>query len=337
LESGERNLEAGRLTHRHLLENCLAGLAIKYTPVALWRHFPVNDQSPESLAQATLDFQRQFDFDLVKVTPASSFCLKDWGSIDEWQGNLEGTREYVRRVIDQPEDWISLKVLDPHKGALADQLTCLKLVCEELRPEVPVLQTIFSPLSQAKNLVGGQKLLVHLRKYPDMVLAGLKTIAETTGRFIEEACKLNIAGIFYAVQHASYQLLTIDEYIKFGQHDDNTLIKITEGKWLNMLHLHGVDIMYELFSSFPVQVINWHDRETFPDIEQGQKLYPGTVCGGLQRNHTMVLGTPEAVKSEALDAIQATNNRRFILGTGCVMPTITPSANINAAIQICRR
>jgi hypothetical protein len=30
----------------------------------------------------------------------------------------------------------------------------------------PFIQTIFSPLSQAKNLVGGDDLLVHLRKNP---------------------------------------------------------------------------------------------------------------------------------------------------------------------------
>ena len=29
----------------------------------------------------------QYDFDLVKVTPASSFCLRDWGAEDRWTGN----------------------------------------------------------------------------------------------------------------------------------------------------------------------------------------------------------------------------------------------------------
>ena len=67
------------------------------TPIALWRHFPIDDQTPDGLAAAIIDFQRTYDFDLVKVTPASSYCLKDWGADDEWRGNTEGTREYVQQ------------------------------------------------------------------------------------------------------------------------------------------------------------------------------------------------------------------------------------------------
>ncbi|MFC1997491.1 uroporphyrinogen decarboxylase family protein [Chloroflexota bacterium] len=185
------------------------------SPVSLWRHFPVDDQSPEGLAGAIVKFQRDYDFDLVKVTPASSFCLKDWGIGDEWKGADEGTRDYVRRVINSPEDWEHLKVLSPNQGYLGAQLKCLRLVVDELGPETPVIQTIFSPLSQAKNLVGPEKLLVHLRQYPDAVHAGLKIITENVLRFTETALETGIAGVFYAVQHAQYELLSESEYLNF--------------------------------------------------------------------------------------------------------------------------
>jgi uroporphyrinogen decarboxylase len=307
------------------------------TPIALWRHFPIDDQTPDSLAAAIIDFQRTYDFDLVKVTPASSFCLKDWGVEDIWRGSTEGTRDYVRRIINSPEDWIKLKPLNPKHGALNAQLSCLKLICDELSPGVPIIQTVFSPLAQAKNLAGGQTLLVHLRKYPDALQAGLKIIAESTQNFIEAACKLEISGIFYAVQHANYQLLSRDEYIKFGRAYDLSLLEVSSKKWLNMLHLHGDNVMFELFPDYPIQVINWHDRETFPNLVEAQSLFPGVLCGGLQRLQTMELGTPEKVYSEAHDAIQETNNRRFILGTGCVLSITTPRANILAAINSCKQ
>ena len=87
------------LTHRERLELCLAGEIPDRVPVALWRHFPVDDQIPAGLAAAAINFQRNFDFDLVKYTPASSFCIKDWGSQDQWRGNTEGTRDYTYNVI----------------------------------------------------------------------------------------------------------------------------------------------------------------------------------------------------------------------------------------------
>ncbi|MBM3144322.1 MAG: uroporphyrinogen decarboxylase, partial [Chloroflexi bacterium] len=77
------------LTHRQRLEICLSGEKPDRPPVALWRHFPVDDQTPEGLAAATLNYQRLYDFDFVKITPASSFCLVDWGSRDEWRGAAE--------------------------------------------------------------------------------------------------------------------------------------------------------------------------------------------------------------------------------------------------------
>ena len=323
------------MTQQNRIEKCLMGDVPDKTPIALWRHFPVDDQTPDGLAGAVIDFQKLFNFDLVKVTPSSSFCIKDWGVEDEWRGNSEGTREYTRRIINSPDDWIKLQPLDPYKGALRDQLTCLKMICDELGPDLPVLQTIFSPLAQAKNLVGGQMLLVHLRQYPEAIQMGLKTIAESTRRFIEAACHLGISGIFYAVQHASYRLLSIDEYVKFGRGYDLELLEVVSEKWLNMLHLHGEDIMFKLFSNYPVQVINWHDRETFPNLAEGQSLFPGVVCGGLQRVNTMELGSPEHVYSEARDSILETNERRFILGTGCVLSITTPRANILAAIKSC--
>ncbi len=326
-------METSLVTHRQRLEICLAGELPDKTPVALWRHFPVDDQRPDELARAVIDFQNLYDFDLVKVTPASSYCIKDWGAEDEWRGNSEGTRQYTARVIQAPEDWSKLVALDPYEGALGNQLACLKMICEELGPDVPVLQTIFSPLAQAKNLVGGEQLLVHLRQYPILVDEGLKIIAETTRRFIEEANKTGMAGIFYAVQHANYHLLSEAEYIHFGKSFDLEILKATSGNWLNMLHLHGNNVMFKQFTDYPVQVINWHDRETFPSLAEGKKLFNGVVCGGLQRERTMELGSPEHVHSEACDAILATENKRFILGTGCVLQVTTPSANIRAAIQ----
>jgi uroporphyrinogen decarboxylase len=252
---------------------------------------------------------------------------------DEWRGNPEGTRQYVHKVINTPEDWLNLPVLDPYKGALGDQVTCLKIIYDELGPDVPVLQTIFNPLAQAKNLVGGDMLLVHLRQNPLAVLEGLKTIAETTTRFIEAVNKTGISGIFYAVQHANYQLLSEAEYIQFGKKFDLDVLEVTRGKWLNMLHLHGLNVMFKLFTDYPVQVINWHDRETFPSLAEGKKFFPGVLCGGLQRERTMELGTPAHVYSEACDAILSTENTRFILGTGCVLQITTPRANIMAALQ----
>ena len=203
-------------THKERIQACINGEFIDRPPVALWRHFPVDDQAPGTLAKATLNFQQTYDFDLVKVTPASSFCVRDWGVEDEWKGHTEGTRQYTKRVIQHPRDWEHLSVLNPSAPHLAAQLECLRIIRTELGSNTPLLQTIFNPLSQAKNLAGNETLLAHLRLYPEAVMKGLATIAESTRRFVEACVGTGIDGVFYAIQHAQAGLLTLHEYETFG-------------------------------------------------------------------------------------------------------------------------
>jgi len=321
------------LSHRQRLEKTLSGEKPDRTPIAFWHHFPVDDQNPEMLARATVAFQKQFDFDLVKIMPPSSFCLKDWGVEDEWRGNPEGTREYTLRAIQKPEDWERLPILDPNSGYLGKQLACLKGIQNEISQNAPYIQTIFNPLSQAKNLVGPENLKLHLRRTPAALHQGLKTIQETTLRFIDAAKRFGISGIFFAIQHATYDTLTEEEYAAFGRAYDLPILQSVDDLWLNMAHLHGNNIMFDLVADYPLQVLNWHDRETPPSLSEGLAKTPGTVCGGIARIETLLLGTPQVVQAEAKQAIEETNGQRLILGTGCVLPLTTPYGNIMAARQ----
>lgn len=324
------------ITRRHRLEKSLAGERPDHSPIALWRHFPVDDQSPHHLYQSIVDFQKTFGFDLIKVTPASSYCLKDWGVTDTWKGNPEGTREYTSRIIQQPEDWLRLSIAHPQKGFLGDMLDCLSILAKEYAPNTPIIQTIFNPLAQAKNLAGKEILMHHLRNHPEAILAGLETITQSTIAFLEALNTHTIDGIFLAIQHASRNLLTEEEYRQFGQPFDLRLLQSASGWWLNMAHIHGEDIMFDLIADYPVSILNWHDRQTAPSLPAGQAKFNGLVCGGMRQWETMVLGTPDQVTTEAIDAIQSTGGKRFILGTGCVLPITTPWANIRAAIDSAR-
>lgn len=319
------------MDHSERINRILAGEPIDRTPVALWRHFPVEDQYPGLLAKAVVRFQETYDFDLVKITPASSFCVKDWGVRDEWKGNPEGTREFVDLVITQPRDWLTLRPLSVRKGALADQLECIHLVKSALPKGTPVVQTIFSPLSQAKNLVGRDKLVTHLRLYPDEVKKALEVIKETTIDFLNSCNKLGIDGIFYAVQHAQAGILSPVEFDEFEFPFDLEILSHCQSYWLNIAHIHGTDIYFDKVSRLPVQVLNWHDQHTKPSLNDAQQKYDGIVCGGLKQWETLVNGNPKMIADEAIQAIDSTHGERFILGTGCVLPITAPHANILAA------
>jgi uroporphyrinogen decarboxylase len=210
-------------------------------------------------------------------------------------------------------------------------LEALALIGQGLGGATPFIQTVFSPLSQARNLVGPDRLAAHARQYPSELKAALTAITETTLRFIDAARGTGLDGLFYAVQYASTRVFSEAEYKAFGEPYDRQILQAAGDLWLNVLHLHGEDVMFDLAAAYPAAVVNWHDTQTPPDLAGGLQRLRGAACGGLSQWETMVYGTPAQVRAEAERAVALTHGRRFILGTGCVTPVVAPRANLRAA------
>ncbi len=319
---------------RERLEKTIAGEATDRAPVALWRHWPGDDQRAADLARSVVDFQKTFDWDFIKLTPASSYCVADYGLQDEWQGNLEGTRVTTRPVVRRSLDWTELRPLDPARGELGKQLECVRLIDSAL-PDTPLLQTVFSPLAQAKKLAGEEQLIRDLRTNSDRLHTGLNVITESILRFIEALKRTSVAGIFYAVQHATYDLLSEDEYQTFGRPYDRKILDALPGKWwLNLLHLHGSYPMFKLCADYPVQALNWHASEGRPDLAQGKSQFRGAACGGLAQWQHVHQGTPTTIRDAAREAMVQTGSRRFILSAECVILITSPLSNLRAAREV---
>ncbi len=314
---------------RRRLEAAIAGEPIDRLPVALWRHWPGDDQDAAALAAAHLKWQADYDWDVLKVGPASSYSVVDWGVEDRWEGHIEGTRQTTRYPIQSPSDWENLRPLDPGRGMLAQQVEALRLVCAGVDDGTPVIATIFSPLSMAKHLAGNEAMLSHMRHSPDAFHRGLATLTESIGRFIEAARAVGISGVYYAVQHAAYPLLSRAEFESFGRPYDLQALAAAEGLWGNIVHLHGTRVMFDLVADYPAAFLNWHDRETGISLAEGLAQTPAAASGGVSQ-WTIHRDGPEGMLAEVADARTQTGGRRLLLGTGCVIMTTTPLRNIRA-------
>ena len=314
---------------RKRLEATIAGHETDRLPVALWRHWPGDDQNAEALAASHLKWQQDYDWDLVKVTPASSYAITGWGVKDRWVGSLEGTREYRHRAVIEPGDWESLAPLDPSRGMLATQIEVLERVGEGLGEEVPFIASIFSPLAQGKNLAGEQRMISHMRSDPEAFKRGMETITESTLRYVEAVKATGISGIFYALQQANYPLMSPEEYRRYGRPYDERILAAVNDLWLNMVHIHGTGVMFDVVADYPVQIVNWHDRECDISLAEGLEQINGAASGGVSR-WTLHQESPKKALAEIQDALQQTNGRRYVVGTGCVTMITTPTGNIRA-------
>ncbi len=317
------------MSKRERLAATLRGEATDRPLVALWRHFPTDDLAPEQLALSAVAFQTQYDWDFIKLTPASSYSVEDWGCRAAYRGHPEGTSEYIAHPIAAPQDWARLEPLDPHSGVLGQQLACIRRTRELAGPDIPIIETVFNPISQAKNLIGGGLEVVHLRRHRAQLQHALDVIAETTVRFVRAALEAGADGIFYAMQRASADFLGEQEYREVCRPLDLRILEAAGAATLNLLHLHGPNTYFDLVADYPAHALNWHDRDTGPSLAEGARRFPGLVVGGLSQRD-MVEGTPQSIQALAHEAIGSLGGRRLCLSTGCVMQTVTPWGNIRA-------
>jgi predicted AAA+ superfamily ATPase len=91
-------MSSERLSHKERLQAVLKGEKPDRIPVAFWRHWPVDDQDSEMLCHVTLEYQKKFDMDWIKLTPSSSYTVTDWGAKHEYRGKAIGERDYTEEV-----------------------------------------------------------------------------------------------------------------------------------------------------------------------------------------------------------------------------------------------
>lgn len=307
--------------------------AVDRPPVALWRHFPKDDLDPDKFARRVVDFQKEYDFDFVKVTPAASYVSEMYGGKLEDAGNREGTRTHVTRVINDWHDWLGIEPLERDHSVFVREREAIKQIRAGLGKDVPILQTIFSPLSCARTLAS-EEFVKDLRDHPGALHRALNALGTTMERFALDSIEAGADGIFLATQVATRDLITPEESRGFGQAYNLTLINELRGHVdLILLHIHGENTYYEHLFKYPVQVVNWHDRRTPPTLREGKALFHGAVAGGLDELGVMPDGTPDQVTAQVRDAIAQTEGTGLIVAAGCVIPIDTPAENIRAARQ----
>ena len=272
-------------------------------------------------------FQEKYDFDFIKLTPFDYYGAVDWNrelrdfSPTTWSPLL------LRPSLERVTDWQRIKVSAPDSGAWGQQLNLLRYVREKVQPGVPVLQTVYSPLTIARKLAG-VRLLPDLREHPKAVHRALEVIADTTARYIATTLAQGADGIFFATDCANHGYITTEEFETFGRWYDKEVLKSASAGWFNVLHIHGQGIMFDEVLGYPVHALNWHDSHAYPSIEQARSKTDLCFIGGLDETGPIANGTPAEVIAEVAAFLNKTNLRRVILGPGCATSPQAPEKNI---------
>jgi uroporphyrinogen decarboxylase len=319
------------VTARDRVLAALAGQRPDRPPVALCRHFPAQDQTAQGLADATVRWQSEFPGDLVKLMPPGDYPTIDWGLRSVFDGAPGGTRRPIFHPVTQDADWERLPGLDVRQGFNGEMLNAVTLARRDLPAEVPLLQTVFSPLTVAAKL-SGDRVVAHLRESPAAVHAGLRRITEVTRAFAAASLAAGAEGLFFATQLADRSRLDDDEYREFGAPYDLHVLETLGLAAPLILHMHGDVPMLDLSGRYPAGALSWHDRRSGPSLREVALGQSRPVCGGIDEA-TIVSAAASDAAAQASDAVRQTDGRGVTVAPGCVIPVATPPATIRAVLD----
>lgn len=325
---------SSEMTKRERLEALRHGEPTDRPAWALWRHFYDQESTAEDLADAMVAWQRTYDFDFLKINPRAQYYVEPWGAAYRYPGG--GRRPELLSVpVRNPQDWANIEPQPATTGPFGEQLEAIRRIRSALGPQVPIVETIFTPLSVVGDMVDGDKSVVRdLRAAPDLVGSALEAVTETLERFAPLCIEAGADGIFFATtQWASHDLLTDEEYARFGRPYDLRVLSAVEEAPFNVLHVCGERSMLFGLADYPHAAVNWAvTSATTPTLQEAAEYLPGLLVGGLSHEALTAI-TPEQALAEAHGAYAATRGRRWMLGPNCSIPITSRDANLRALKQ----
>jgi len=166
---------------RTRVEAALKGGKVDRAPAGAWGHTYREEWSPQALATVTALRRARYEWDFIKFQPRASCFAEAFGArYASSNHSLRAPRE-VSHPIHGHRDWPGLPEAGASAPSLAEQVESLRLTVEAVGPDVPVIQTVFSPITVAGYLVGKDKrrAVRDLRRDPDSVLPALERIPGT--------------------------------------------------------------------------------------------------------------------------------------------------------------
>lgn len=288
------------MTRLQRVQGALRGEPTDRVPFSVYQHSTVHNRGARQFAAYTLEFHKKYAPDYVKVM---------------YDENYDSPVNY--QFATSPDVWGLLEDLDPRHGAFGRQLESLKIIKDAVGPDVPVVQTIYSPFHWGVRLAWRQ-IIAHYRQDPELVEQGLSVMAKNTIAFgllaLQEA---GIDGFLFGAYGCEPSWLSEAEYSQIAMPHDKSVLAALRKASILMVHIHGEHGSYfDLLRNYECDALSWEDRLSGPSLAEARKRTTKCLIGGVDHIKAATR-SKEEVLAEAREAVLETGGRGFILAPGC--------------------
>ena len=285
------------MTHTPRLKAAVAGEYLDRPCAAFWGpHLNFEELNARDLAFAMIANQESYHWDFMKFDFSGMYFPEAFGQdiplplhegMQAWL-NVENWR------VNHAKDWLTLKPLKVKDSEVFTRnVEAVKRVCDHYQGDVPVLPTVFSPVSMAGEFVGGyfdQNKLVKMFEYDTKEIEyGLSVIEETLVNLMEAYVEAGAAGFFIGLQNGLNEKMGYEMFKKYEFDGTARIVNAIKDKtWFNMAHLcngSGTKKDVEAIEwclDLPVTAINYADTwKSMPSFGEIRKKTDKVLVGGI--------------------------------------------------------
>lgn len=301
--------------------------------MSFWGHVYHRESSAADLVAHTMERWETYRWDWVKLNPRKHYHVEDWG-VRYWYSGVPNQKPVLEAwPIHAAADWAKIRDVPHDRGALGEQIEATRLMRAALPADVPLLQTVFTPLAVLGEMVEPASMLRdHLRSDPASVRPALEAVTAVYERYVKELMRAGADGLYLAtVDWGSRDFVTPEELRAWSRPYDLRILAAAGASPFHTLHVcKSRNLLFE-FADYPVGAFSWAATDpTNPSLAAALARLRGSVMGGIAHEGALQATDPEAVVEEYERALEQTGGRRWLVAPGCSMPPETPAANLAA-------
>ncbi|WP_035316717.1 MULTISPECIES: uroporphyrinogen decarboxylase family protein [Eubacteriales] len=332
-------------TKRDRFRAVMNGELADRVPVTAYRHHTEFEHSgPRVMADKLLEFQREYDWDVMKINPRAVYYYEAWGNEYDYDHYNDVVPTRTKTLIHDYRDLEKVSVLPGDQGVFAEQLDMCRMIVQDSGGEVPIIQSAFTPIGILLNLCGMRSVgryrpspreespLIDLcLDHPDEVKRALKNIAETMADYCSKLLTTGIDGVFYAcLGMARSGYFTLEEWKEFVEPYDLMVLEALKGSQV-IIHTCGIYGNPERFTSWPINMIHWASSAVgCPPIWGSKAWLNGKIAMGGVDERPFGQNKAEEIGRLARTTLQKMQDEPFLLAPDCSVSVHTQDDELRA-------
>ncbi len=299
---------------------------------------------PEVMARGQLALYEELGQDIIFVGCDNYYIAEGFGCVTELPA--DETPHLVKPPLERIGDVGDLEVPDPlTDGRMPVMLEATRLVRQAVGDDVAIRTPGTGPFALASYFIGTQEFLIEIgmakagmpESEPEAIHRALDLAADALIAFGKASVDAGSDLLHCGDSLASCDVISPADYEEWAFPYQRKVLQAWKDYGARtLLHICGDSSkVLDLYAQTGADIIEVDHKV---DLALARSIVGDRACviGNVDPVTVLLQGTPERVRAASEECLDAGRGGGYVLGSGCVVPRITPLENVRAMVDAAR-